>query len=129
MISGTDGACRWPWYRDVPGYEPGVRIGIRVAMYRDPKIDASVRVRLPSGDVALAPDGRLVGEVELYHDVWVWYAHMPWPISDRNAEEANAYMRQKMQEWPILQQHHALTGVPLDGAYGCTQALAATEHL
>lgn len=105
---------------------PGVRIGISVSGWSDPKIDATVRVRLPSGTAALAPDGRLVGQVELSHEVWVWYADMPWPVRDRNAAEANQYMRDKMAEWPILAQRHDLAGTPLDGAADCARALAVT---
>ena len=106
---------------------PGVRIRIQVPAWRDPKIDATVRVRLPTGNVAVAPDGRLVGEVDLVHDVWVWYADMPWPISDRGADDANTYMRDKMLEWPIIEQRHALSGLPLAGAGNCTQALAFAD--
>ncbi len=105
--------------------KPGVRISIQVRAYGDPRIDASVRVRFPTGTVALAPDGRMVGEVGLVHDVWVWYADMPWPISDRDAAAANGYMTQKLAEWPILSQHHAWTGVPMDPAAGCAAAMAA----
>lgn len=106
--------------------KPGVRISISVSGWSDPKIDSTVRVRLPRGTIALAEDGRLVGDVDLSHDVWVWYADMPWPMSDRNAAEANDYMRKKLVEWPIISQHHDFTGVPLDGAADCARALAAT---
>jgi len=104
---------------------PGVRISIQVAAYGDPQIDASVRVRVPSGTVALAPDGRMVGEVGLAHDVWVWYADMPWPISDRDAAAANQYMSQKLAEWPIVSQHHAWSGVPMEPQAGCAAAMTA----
>lgn len=92
----------------------------------DPKIDATVRVRVPRGTIAAAADGRLVGEVDLAHDVWVWYADMPWPVRDRDAAEANDYMQKKVVEWPILDQRHDLTGLPLDGAADCARVLAAT---
>lgn len=105
--------------------QPGVRIGIQVTAYGDPQIDASVRVRLPRGTVAQTPEGELVGEVELAHDVWVWYANMPWPISDRDAAAANAFIGSKMAEWPILSQHHALNGVPVDAATDCAHAAIA----
>ena len=104
--------------------QPGVRIGIQVDNWGDPQIDASVRVRLPRGTAALAPDGRLVGEVDLAHEVWVWYANMPFPISDRGAAEANEYMRKKLLEWPILSQRHDLSGVPIDPAADCARVLA-----
>lgn len=105
-----------PRVDEVEDDRPGVAITIDVNNLPDPLIDASVRVRFPNGRVALAGDGRLVGEVELHHDVWVWFADMPWPVSNRNAAEANDFMRKKLVEWPILSQQNDFTGVPIDPA-------------
>jgi hypothetical protein len=48
-------------------------------------------------------------------------------LSPRQAIDpaANAFISSKMAEWPIVSQHHALSGVPIDPASDCARAATA----